>query len=108
VTKATAAKISVDIYISDEQRYQAKALYDDRYDRRAERMEAAPSPGYWEQFRKAEECLAFLRGYPDMDWGDWDQEEPSLSPPRCNVFYTYLETVDEWLERCRALDKEDA
>lgn len=90
---------------SDEKgRYRYKALTDERYRRKVERViETPPTAEEWEAYRKAEAAWAILEDSPYFEPGGGEYGA-ELTPPQPKREYVYAETEEEWILRCRQLD----
>ena len=97
---------SVAIRLSAETVYMYRAWNDDRYGRKVERViTTEPSEADWAEYRKAKEAHDYLLESPYFQDGGPD-EGSSVEEPEPKHEYIYAETVEEWLDRCRELDRE--
>ena len=98
-------KLGATMTISDEQLFTGRSLWDPRYRRRADITQAPPTPEAWDRYRAAVAGLAAFEAYEGSRHGgpDYGNEVPEPEPA---ITIEFLETVDEWLDRCRALDRE--
>jgi len=98
------SKVSAAIRIPDEMRF--LCMPDPRYRRLVDRIIITqPTEREWEDYRKAKAAHDYLLMSPYFDDGGPD-ERSSVSPPEPKREYIYAETHEEWLNRCRELDKE--
>jgi len=99
-------KNSAVIRISDEMRFLLMA--DARYQRRVDRIIVTqPTEADWADYRKAKEAHEYLLNSPYFDDGGPD-ERSSVSPPEPTREYIYAETTEEWIARCRELERSEA
>ena len=100
-----AGKFGATIKISDEQLFDARGIADPRYARRHVKSYTPATPEAWDRYRAAAAGLAAFEAYEGSRYGgpDYGNEVPEPEP---TTTIDYLETVDEWLDRCRALDRE--
>lgn len=98
-------KLGATIQISDELFYADKAAQDPRYTRRYTSTKQPPTAEAWERYRAAVAGLAAFEAYEGSMYGgpDYGNEVPEPEPV---TTFEFLETAEEWLERCRALDRE--
>lgn len=97
-----------EVYLSlhAEQVYMYRAWKDDRYRRKVERVITTdPTEADWAEYRKAKEAHDYLLESPYFQDGGPD-EGSSVEEPEPKHEYIYAETVEEWLDRCRELDRE--
>lgn len=95
------------IWISAEQVYMHRAFNDPRYERRVSHVNVTqPTEAEWADYRTAKEAHEYLLNSPYFDDGGPD-ERSSISPPEPSREYSYAETVDEWLARCREIDGQE-
>lgn len=97
-----AGKIHASIVVSDEQLFSSMAWRDPRFDRKAIKTTTPPSPEAWERYRAAKAGLEALEAYEGTEWGGPDYGT-EVHEPDSTVTYEYLETVEEWLARCKGL-----
>lgn len=91
-------------FLSEEQLYQARAFLDERFVRKHSSAFVEPTKEVWARFYAAKNALRILNEYEFTDWGG-PEYEPEVTEPSPTREVTYLETHEEWLERCRALYK---
>lgn len=98
-------KFGATMKISEEVLFGIRSYQDPRYERRATIYKVPPTPEAWELYRAAVVGLAALEAYDGTMFGgpDYGTEVPEPEPTTTVYF---LETVDEWLDRCRALERE--
>ena len=95
------------IRLSAEQVYWERGFRDSRYNRRVERIDITqPTEADWAEYHKAREAHEYLLSSPYFDDGGPD-ERSSVSPPEPKRDYIYAETVEEWLDRCHEIEKEE-
>lgn len=95
-------KFSMSIKLSEEQVFSMRAWKDPRFDRKANKITTPPTPETWERYRAAKAGLEALEAYEGTDWGGPDYGT-EVHEPAPTITFEYLETVEEWLARCRAL-----
>ncbi|WP_159702423.1 hypothetical protein [Arthrobacter sp. 18067] len=95
------------IKLSDEQYFEDMGWRDPRYLRMGKVTKTPATPEAWEQYRAAVAGLAALEAYDGTRW-DYGSGAPDIPEPEPTSTIEYLETVDEWLDRCRAMAHEDA
>ena len=95
----------VTIRLSAEQVFSHRAMSDPRYERKATRTSAPPTPEAWARYRAAKAGLAALEAYEGTEWGgpDYGTEVPEPVP---TLTFEYHETIEEWLDRCRDMSAE--
>jgi hypothetical protein len=87
-------------------RYTYKALGDERYRRKVERVvETPPTAEELAAYAEAEAAWAILEHSPYFDGGG-PEYGPELTPPQPKCEYVYAETEEAWIERCRTIDAE--
>jgi hypothetical protein len=98
-------KFGATVQVSEEMAFEARALFNARYQRRHTKAYQPAPPEAWERYRAAVAGLAAFEAYEGSQYGgpDYGNEVP---PPEPTITIDYLETRDEWLTRCRALDTE--
>jgi hypothetical protein len=101
----TIRKISVRMVFSEEQLFTNIGLSDSRYQRKAEYKTEEISPETWARYYEAKNAFRILADSEFMEWGS-PEAEPEVAEPYAKRAVTYLETHEEWLERCRQLQKE--
>lgn len=95
------------IRLSAEQVYWERGFRDSRYNRLVERIDITqPTEQDWADYRKAREAYDYLLESAYFDIG-CSCEHPSVSEPTPSREYVYAETHEEWLARCKELDKEN-
>ena len=88
--------------VSAEALYSSLSAMDSRFERKATRTATPPTPEAWERYHAAKAGLAALEAYEGTEWGGPDYGT-EVNEPQPTVTYDYLETVEEWLARCRSL-----
>lgn len=94
------------VWLSEEQVYESRGFIDDRFVRKYTSQTIPPTKEVWARYYAAKNALRVLGEYEFTEWGgpDYGTEVPEPSPTH---EITYLETHEEWLDRCRALYKGD-
>ena len=101
-------KNSIAIRLSLEQVYMHRGIFDSRYNRRVDHINVTqPTEAEWAEYRKAKEAHEYLLNSPYFDDGGPD-ERSQVSPPEPSRECIYAEAIEEWLDRCRAIEKEAA
>ena len=96
------------VKLTEDQVFHRRAWKDERYIRRVERtVTHPPSAEDWAEYEKAVEALEFLRDCRFYEEGGPDYES-TVEPPGDRYEYIYLETKEEWRERCRQMLVEEA
>lgn len=96
------------IGLSAEQVYWSRGFQDSRYNRLVERIDITqPTEADWDEYRKAKAAHEYLLGSPYFQDGGPD-DGSRVEPPEPTRTYIYAETHEEWLNRCRELDQEEA
>jgi len=90
------------MFITDEQFF---GFMGGEYERKGRRIVTPPTAEDMARYEKAKAAFKVLEEYEWMEWGGPDYGT-EVEAPRSRVTYEYLETVEEWLDRCRALYKE--
>lgn len=100
-------KFGAIFHFSEEWEFQARAFLDPRYARKAEYKTVEPTPEVWARYYAAKNALRVLHDYEHTEWGgpDYGTEVPE---PTATQEVTFLETHEEWIARCRELQKEAA
>lgn len=95
-------KVGYTIRISDEVYFEGRGHQDERFRRRSRRTEVRPSADVWARYYAAVAGLRALEAYEWTMFGgpDYGTEVPE---PSVTYEYEYLETIDEWLARCRCM-----
>jgi hypothetical protein len=88
--------------ISAEQLYLLMRSRDARYERKHNRIETPPTSEDWSLYHQAVQGLRALEAYVGTEWGGPDTGT-EVHKPEPRVTYEWLETHDEWIERCHAL-----
>lgn len=102
----TVEKYGAIFRLSEEQLFEAAGHTDPRFQRRAKIIKTPPAPEAWELYRAAVAGLAALEAYEGTYYG-MDAGTPEVFEPEPTSTVEYLETVDDWLARCRTLAQED-
>lgn len=100
-------KISAVMFLTEEQLFDSMSHRDSRYQRKAEYKTVEPTPEEWARYHEAKKAFDLLEAYDGMDWGI-PESDPFVYEPSPKQEVTFLETNEEWLERCRQLQKEVA
>jgi hypothetical protein len=81
--------------------------YNPEFERKREYKTVEPTPEVWGRYYAALAGLRALNAYEHTEWGgpDYGTEVPEPTPTKEVI---WLETHDEWLARCRKLQKEVA
>lgn len=95
-------KTSTTAKISDEQLFTLMALSDSRYEQKARKTVVAPTAEDWAKYHLAKRALLTLKAYENTTGA----EEVEIPCPKPTTHYEFLETIEEWLDRCRALRAE--
>lgn len=90
--------------ISDGLLFDMMAEEDSRYERKATKTLVASTSEDWAKYHLAKRALLTLRAYENTTGA----EEVEIPCPKPKTHYTFLETIDEWLARCRTLRAEQA
>jgi hypothetical protein len=98
-------KFGARINISEHVLFDWMRYEDARYIRKHNKVEVPPTAEDWEQYRAAKAGFEAMRDYEWTEWGGPDYGTEVLPPPNRYEF-EYLETHDEWIARCRALQME--
>lgn len=100
-------KNSVAINLNAEEVFMHRSLFDDRYSRRVKQLIITqPTEADWAEYRKAKEAHEYLLGSPYFEDGGPD-ERSSVTEPEPGREYIYAETVEQWIARCRRIEKEE-
>lgn len=97
-------KYSAVHFISDEQLFTLLALDKPEYERKATKTVVASTTEDWAKYHLAKRALLTLREYENTT----GTEEVEIPCPKPKTVYTFLETIEEWLARCRTLRTEQA
>lgn len=95
-------KTSTTVKISDEQLFTLMALDNPEYERKARKTVVASTNHDWALYHQAKQGLLAVKRYE----GTIGAEEVEIPCPKPVTHYEFLETVEEWLDRCRALRAE--
>jgi hypothetical protein len=95
-------KIGMTIPVSWAVIFEERALSDSRYEQKARKTIVAPTSEDWAKYHLAKRALLTLKAYENTTGA----EEVEIPCPKPKTEYEFLETVDEWLDRCRALQAE--
>lgn len=98
-------KNAVVIRLSQEMVFMHRSLSDARYDRKHNKVVTPPTPEDWELYNQAVQGLKALQAYEGTEWGGPDYGT-EVHKPEPRVTYEYLETHEEWIERCRTMEEE--
>lgn len=93
-------KVSAVIHLSDEELFTWSN--NPEYWRKTKTTVAEPTPEAWQRYRRAQKAMKILRAYEGTEWGGPDYGT-EVHPPLPTTTYEYLETHEEWLDRCRKL-----
>ena len=97
-------KNTVTFHVSAEEYYMHRAWTNPAFFRVVERViTTEPTDAEWAEYRKAKEAHDYLLQSPYFQDGGPD-EGSSVEEPEPKHEYIYAETVEEWIDRCRALD----
>lgn len=88
--------------ISDAVMFDLVAATDSRYEQKARKTVVAPTAEDWAKYHLAKRALLTLNAYE----GTIGAEEVEIPCPKPTTHYEFLETIEEWLDRCRALRAE--
>jgi hypothetical protein len=94
--------IGVTVPLSDEQLFTVMAIDNPEYERKAIKTVVAATPEDWALYHQAKRGLLAVRAYE----GSMGAEEVEIPCPKPRTEYHFLETVEEWLARCRTLREE--
>jgi len=90
------------MFISDAVIFEQLSYSDSRYERKATKTIVASTTEDWAKYHLAKRALLTLKDYENTTGA----EEVEIPCPKPKTEYHFLETVDEWLDRCRALQAE--
>lgn len=99
-------KNSYVISLSHEQVFMNRALSAPRYYRKGNRVETPPTSEDWSLYHQAVQGLKALKAYEGTEWGGPDYGT-EVHKPEPRITYEWLETHDEWIARCLAIEKEE-
>lgn len=95
-------KYSAITFISDELHFDLLAETDSRYERKATKTIVGSTSEDWALYHQAKKALLTLKRYENTIGA----EEVEVPIPKPKTHYHWLETVEEWLDRCRTLQAE--
>lgn len=98
----TIRKIGMTIPVSWAVICEEMALSDSRYEQKARKTVVAPTAEDWAKYHLAKRALLTLNAYE----GTIGAEEVEIPCPKPITHYEFLETIEEWLDRCRTLQAE--
>lgn len=99
-------KNTIVIRLSHEQIFMHRAMTDPRYNRKGNRIETPPTSEDWALYHQAVQGFKALEAYEGTEWGGPDYGT-EVHKPEPRITFDWLETHDEWIERCRKMEESE-